>query len=40
MIQYLLNHKDTKMVQPQALTRIIDTYFRDSERTMSVAAGT
>ncbi|WP_318459082.1 ATP-binding protein [Photobacterium leiognathi] len=28
------------MVQPQALTRIIDTYFRDSERTMSVAAGT
>ncbi len=28
------------MVQPQALTRIIDTYFHDSERTMSVAAGT
>lgn len=28
------------MVQPKALKRIIDTYFRDSERTMSVTSGT
>lgn len=32
--------KDTVMVQPKALKRIIDTYFRDSERTMSVTSGT
>lgn len=32
--------KDTFMVQPKALKRIIDTYFRDSARTMSVTSGT